>query len=1204
MEITFIETTTNNFETSNMSSQQQEVRKMRKYQEEADDAIYNELVINDNNKCIVKMFCGTGKSLIMRNCRMAQDKKLVVYVFPSLNLIEQFCCDYLKGNKNVLKISSEKESTTNSSVIQKFLSKLVNKIICVTYQSLETLLENLGTRKINLGIFDEAHHAVAPTYQKYIFDTDVYEKQVFFTATPKDDNGIVMCCKDGGMCGKMVYEYSYLNGLSEGYLNPFKIHINYSTEKTNKTHYESIARTMLASGNTRCLTFHSDVNTESDTSVKNFVDEIEFRQAFEKVRQSEFPEISKKRYKKITMVPLHSDIKPEERKKILLRFDQTTDDQVFVISSCETIGEGIDTKNANMLVFIDPKSSFVKIVQNIGRVVRPQQKNSTILISCWVDKEKYAECDDKEKRDEVIQQDMAQGGNFNMILNVMSALKQEDEELYDICLHYPDMFSPREIDDNLKAQGYEIGEQVGDGNLTETLEHLLDTDDLNDGDEYEEDEEMLQRVAEDNDVCIEVHTNSLDKPVERYNPDCEKIVRLYKDTDDTDDDETIYRPITKMDGGSKKTTDKIREPSRNNRINVSVHTNPDVKVLWKITDGIDLTKDVCSCVIDCEVVDNWFENLEEMKKFIDENNRLPNRSIIEEKKLGLWLNTQKTNYRKKRYNMKNEEKYNLWSNFLEEYKEYFTTKDEIWFEKFEELKNFVVKNKRTPSHKIKEEKWLFNWISSNKNNYKKCKKCMKNEEIYSLWTKFIEEYKEYFTTKDEIWLEKFEELKKFMDDNGRTPRYKCTEEKNIGKWLSTNQQTYNNNKMTKDRYNLWVEFLEKYKEYLKKKDKIWLDKFEELKLFINNNKKRPTNKSKNQKEKNIGEFLSTNQQTYKNNKMTKDRYNLWVEFLEKYKEYFTTDNELWFEKFEELKLFINNNKKLPKETLQNQKESSLRRWFYNQKQYYKKKTLSENRYNLWTVFLEKYKEYFTDDNSDTQSVVSSVPEVKEEKQEKKKSMKLNLTPNKETQEQKRERVKSAISVLHQKYKTMNSATLSQLFKDDSHLWSEYHAIAEQNEQSFPEDDIPRNRVIQELDKIKTKKGGKQVVDMGCGKAQIADYFKDDPRFHFINYDHIACSENVSACDISQIPLEDDSVEICVLSLAMWGSNCREYVAEAYRILESNGQLYIIEPTKRWTDHDKMNPAERLKMLLKENNFNITQENIDKFSFFVCNKPIN
>ena len=71
----------------------------RYYQEEADEAIDNELLIAD--KCIVKKFCGTGKSLLMRKCKSVQNKNLVVYVFPSLCLIDQFYDGRKKMNKEI-----------------------------------------------------------------------------------------------------------------------------------------------------------------------------------------------------------------------------------------------------------------------------------------------------------------------------------------------------------------------------------------------------------------------------------------------------------------------------------------------------------------------------------------------------------------------------------------------------------------------------------------------------------------------------------------------------------------------------------------------------------------------------------------------------------------------------------------------------------------------------------------------------------------------------------------------------------------------------------------------------------------------------------------------------------------------------------------------------------------------------------------------
>ena len=227
----------------------------------------------------------------------------------------------------------------------------------------------------------------------------------------------------------------------------------------------------------------------------------------------------------------------------------------------------------------------------------------------------------------------------------------------------------------------------------------------------------------------------------------------------------------------------------------------------------------------------------------------------------------------------------------------------------------------------------------------------------------------------------------------------------------------------------------------------------------------------------------------------------------------------------------------------------------------------------------------------------------------KKSMNLakpSTNSKKESTEQKRERSKTEISVLHQRYKSLSSQNLNKEFNEKPELWHTYHEISEENEESFPEEEIPRNRIIQELDKIGVKRT-KLVVDMGCGKAQVAQHFQNDKRFKFINYDHISSNEFVESCDISHLPFEDEYVEICILSLAMWGSNCKEYIKEAHRVLESGGKLYIIEATKRWSEKDENGnniqgkEGDKLKTFIKENGFEIVKSSVEKFCLFVCTK---
>jgi predicted methyltransferase len=76
---------------------------------------------------------------------------------------------------------------------------------------------------------------------------------------------------------------------------------------------------------------------------------------------------------------------------------------------------------------------------------------------------------------------------------------------------------------------------------------------------------------------------------------------------------------------------------------------------------------------------------------------------------------------------------------------------------------------------------------------------------------------------------------------------------------------------------------------------------------------------------------------------------------------------------------------------------------------------------------------------------------------------------------------------------------------------------------------------------------------------------------------------------------------------MWGSNCREYIQEANRILESGGKLYIIEPTKRWSEQDEQGniiaekEGSKMMTLLEENGFKIVEQSIEKFCLFVSIK---
>ena len=241
-------------------------------------------------------------------------------------------------------------------------------------------------------------------------------------------------------------------------------------------------------------------------------------------------------------------------------------------------------------------------------------------------------------------------------------------------------------------------------------------------------------------------------------------------------------------------------------------------------------------------------------------------------------------------------------------------------------------------------------------------------------------------------------------------------------------------------------------------------------------------------------------------------------------------------------------------------------------------------YDKWTKFINnpKYKQYFK-----TRKPIKdmSKPTIKPKRE-------------KETPIQKKQRIKSAISVLHQKYKSMTSQNLNTYFKEDKSKWEEYHKISKSNEESFLEEEIPRNKMIKYLENLPGKKQ-KYIADLGCGFAEINKHFKLNTRFIFNNFDHISSSEKIISKDIKNTELDDYSIDICILSLAMWGSNCSDYIKEAYRILDTGGTLLISEPYKRWFNEETK--ENKLVKLLEENHFTIIKNDEQKFMFIECRK---
>jgi superfamily II DNA or RNA helicase len=272
-------------------------------------------------------------------------------------------------------------------------------------------------------------------------------------------------------------------------------------------------------------------------------------------------------------------------------------------------------------------------------------------------------------------------------------------------------------------------------------------------------------------------------------------------------------------------------------------------------------------------------------------------------------------------------------------------------ERLDLLKAYMDKEGQRP-HYIK-DKSLYKWLWHQLKYFKNKENIMKNENIYKLFGKFLEDYKEYFLS-EIVWQSKLDLLKKYIDENKQRP----TKKNKICIFLSEQLQNFKNKKniMKNEEINkIFEKFLEEYKEYIISNEDNWIKQLNELKKYINENQQRPTRKDN----KILYGWLSKQLENFKNKKnimKNEEISNIFKKFLNDYKKYVSSNEEQWILQFNELKKYMDDNKRHP-----DYKDKILYNWSHCQLQNYKNKKdimKKEKIYNEFKIFLNDYKEYF------------------------------------------------------------------------------------------------------------------------------------------------------------------------------------------------------------------------------------------------------
>jgi hypothetical protein len=152
------------------------------------------------------------------------------------------------------------------------------------------------------------------------------------------------------------------------------------------------------------------------------------------------------------------------------------------------------------------------------------------------------------------------------------------------------------------------------------------------------------------------------------------------------------------------------------------------------------------------------------------------------------------------------------------------------------------------------------------------------------------------------------------------------------------------------------------------------------------------------------------------------------------------------------------------------------------------------------------------------------------------------------------------SRMNRNWNHFKSENTHQRLRANPEEWAQYHTLYREARKDWAV--VPYDELIRWCQ----QRNGYVIGDFGCGEAKLAEAISDRHTVH--SFDHVAINENVVACDMAHVPLDDQSLDAAIFSLSLMGANFTDYIREAYRTLKLDGHLHIFEATSRFTDRQR------------------------------------
>ncbi|MFD7451770.1 Helicase associated domain protein [Kitasatospora sp. NPDC059827] len=405
--------------------------------------------VKDGGRATVLAATGSGKTLIAAGCarRLAAKGRVLVLV-PTIELLEQTAEAWsLRGARRGLAVAAcsrdealesaeaggrvHAQVTTQAARIADLVAKEKTGepvTVYATYASLERIVQAhqlCGLPAWDLVVIDEAHRTAGSEGKAWAAIHDdakvPAKRRLSFTATPRiaDDrkakDGLAdladadsesteqppaLCSMDDEtIYGKTCFTWTLGQGIEHGYLADYRVLVPVVTDedlrellnlpavadlRSQRSNEEllrlalqiAVLRAVADLGLRRVITFHSRVS-----AAREFANTL--LETAELLPDAERPE-------RIWAKAVAGTDRLKDRRQAFAEFKAHTGEdgeECGILANARLLSEGIDVRSVDSIVFADPKSSIIDIVQAIGRALRQafmEGKISWIVIPVYL----------------------------------------------------------------------------------------------------------------------------------------------------------------------------------------------------------------------------------------------------------------------------------------------------------------------------------------------------------------------------------------------------------------------------------------------------------------------------------------------------------------------------------------------------------------------------------------------------------------------------------------------------------------------------------------------------------------------------------------------------------------------------------------------------------------------------------------------------